>query len=449
MTITDGAAGTAEDLASPTPASAGSTAGGGYLRALGPGLVTGASDDDPSGIATYSQAGATFGFGMLWTALLTFPLMAGVQEICDRTALATGRSLGTLAVERFARVGRVVVGVLVVALIVANTLNIAADLVAIGAGMNLLHAGPTWTWALLSGGLVTLLVVSGSFDSIARVFKVLCLSLLSYLLVLVTVNVPWSKVALHTFVPDVRFDKDYIALLVAVLGTTISPYLFFWQNLHRLEDMRTEPEGGDRAVALKRRHFRAARRKQNTSRFDVFSGMAFSNVVMFAVIAATAVTLKGHNDIQSAAEAARALGPVAGGWASTLFALGFIGSGFLAVPVLAGSGAAGMAGLLRGPVGFSRSPRRAPVFYVLVVVGTLGGTVLSLLGVNPIRLLVFVAILNGVAAGPFLIVVMLVSSSRSIMGRYVNGLPARVIGWTATALMVAAAAALFATGGGL
>ena len=420
-----------------------------YLRAMGPGLVTGASDDDPSGIATYSQAGAQYGLVFLWTALLTLPLMTAVQEICDRTALATGSGLGELAVKRFHRAGRSVLAVLLVALVVANALNIAADLVAIGSGMALLHAGPTWIWALIAGALITTLLVLGSFARIALVFKILCAALLSYLVVAVLVTHQWGSVLAHTFIPHIEFNKAYLALLVAVLGTTISPYLFFWQSAHRLEEMRDEPEGGRRAQPLKRQGARRAKRKQSTSRLDVFGGMAFSNIVMFAIIVATAETLHAHNvtNVQSAAQAAAALKPFAGHFASAIFALGFIGSGLLAVPVLAGSGSVGMAGLMGKEWGFSRSVRNAPVFYGLVALGTVGGTALSLLHVNPIKLLIFVAVLNGVIAAPFLTVVMKVSSSKQIMGDYVNGKAAKVLGWTTAALMGVAAIALFATGG--
>jgi len=420
-----------------------------YLRAMGPGLVTGASDDDPSGIATYSQAGAQYGLAFLWTALLTLPLMAAVQEICDRTALATGSGLGELAVRRFHRAGRAILAVLLVALVVANALNIAADLVAIGSGMQLLHAGPTWVWALLAGGLITTLLVLGSFARISLVFKLLCAALLAYLVVAVLVTHQWASVLSHTLIPHLELNKAYLGLLVAVLGTTISPYLFFWQSAHRLEEMRDEPEGGARAVPLKRQSPTRARRKQRTSRLDVFAGMTFSNLVMFAIMVATAQTLNAHHktDIQSAAQAAEALRPFAGHFASGLFALGFIGSGLLAVPVLAGAGSVGLAGLLGKQWGFSRSVRKAPVFYGLVAVGTLGGTALSLLHVNPIKLLIFVAVINGVAAAPFLVVVMWVSGSRRLMGDYVNGRTAKILGWLTAALMAIAAIALFATGG--
>jgi NRAMP (natural resistance-associated macrophage protein)-like metal ion transporter len=420
-----------------------------YLRALGPGLVTGASDDDPSGIATYSQAGAQFGLSFLWTALLTLPLMAAVQEICDRTALATGTGLGELAAKRFSRAGRSFLAVLLVALLVANALNIAADLVAIGSGMDLLHLGPTWLWALLAGVFITTLLVLGSFARIALVFKLLCAALVAYLIVAVLVTNQWGTVLSHTLIPHIQFTKAYLALLVAVLGTTISPYLFFWQSAHRLEEMRDEPEGGAKAVPLKQQSPERARRKQRTSRLDVFVGMAFSNVVMFAIILVTAETLHAHGKttVQSAAQAASALEPFAGHFASVFFALGFIGSGLLAIPVLAASGSVGMAGLLGKQWGFSRSVRKAPAFYGLVALGTIGGTALSLLQVNPIKLLVFVAVLNGVIAAPFLVVVMFVSSNRKLMGEYVNGKAAKVLGWSTAMLMAVAAIALFATGG--
>ncbi len=425
----------------------------GYLRALGPGLVTGASDDDPSGIATYAQAGSSFGFGLLWTALITFPLMAGVQEICDRTALATGKGLGQLASERLSHWGRRIVIALVGLLIVANALNIAADLVAVGSGMRLLHAGPSALWAVVAGAAISTLLVTGSFELVARAFKLLCLALFSYIAMLFVVNVNWGSVAHSTFVPHLSVSSSYVALLVAVLGTTISPYLFFWQSMHRLEEMRDEPEGESRPQPLRKREAGSAAKKERRSRFDVLSGMAFSNVVMFAIIVTTAATIGKHgkHNIQSAADAASALQPIAGRFATILFALGFIGAGMLAIPVLAGAGSAGMTGLLGKASGFSRSPRKAPVFYGLVLLGTLGGTALSLLGVNPIRLLVVVAVINGVAAAPFLFIVMLISNDSKLMGKYVNGRIARVLGWGTTALMTLAALILFAFahGGGL
>ncbi len=418
-----------------------------YLTALGPGLVTGASDDDPSGIATYAQTGAQTGLSFAWTAAVTFPLMAAVQEICDRTALATGKGLGELATVRFSSRGRTVVGILMAALVAANALNIAADLVAVGAGMQLLHAGPQAVWALLAGAAVTGLVLAGKFPFIAKVFKVLSAALLSYLVVAVINHPALGTLARAVFVPHLSTSASDIGLLVAVLGTTISPYLFFWQSAHRLEELRDEPEGGDRAVPLDERRPAERRRKQRMSRADVFTGMGFSNLVMLAVIVSAASTLHTHGktNVSSAADAAQALRPIAGQYSEMLFALGFIGSGMLAIPVLAGSGSAGIAGLLGTSWGFSRAPRKAPVFYALVLVGTVGGTALSLLHVNPIQLLVISASINGVAAAPFLLLVMLISGDESVMGAQRNGRLATGLGWLTTVVMGVAAVAYFVT----
>jgi len=414
-------------------------------RTLGPGLVTGASDDDPSGIATYAQAGAKYGFGMLWTALITLPLMIAIQEICDRTALATGKTLGELARERFGTWARACIGVLIVALVAANALNIAADLVAIGSGMHLLHAGPAWLWALLAGAGITALILLGGFAKIQQVFKLLCLSLFAYIVVLFVAHVPWSTVGLNTIVPHVTWSKGYLTLLVAVLGTTISPYLFFWQTADRVEEMRAEDDGPG-AVPLSRRTTAGAKGKERTSRYDVFTGMFLSNLVMFAIITATGSTLglHGGQDITSAAQAAGALKPIAGSLASSLFALGFIGSGMLAVPVLAGSGSVGLAGLLGRPWGLSMSLRKAPFFYALIAAGTVGGAVLTLTSINPITLLVLSAVINGIAAAPFLIVVMIISHNRQLMGTSRNHILATVLGWSTVAMMTIAAFAMLA-----
>jgi NRAMP (natural resistance-associated macrophage protein)-like metal ion transporter len=411
-----------------------------YLTSLGPGLVTGASDDDPSGIATYSQAGARFGFAMLWTSLITLPLMAAVQEICDRTALATGKSLGALADVRFRR-GRKLVAVLTAALILANILNIAADVAAIGTGMQLLHAGSPTLWALVAGIALTALIAAGSFTLVSRVFKVMCLALLVYAVVLVAAGPSWGDVLAHTVVPHVSLTKEYMLLLVAVLGTTISPYLFFWESGHRVEELRAEPEGGDRAEPLSSPVRTAPERKLAESRFDVFSGMVFSNVVMFSIIVATGATIGKHGatNVDTAAQAAQALRPTAGHLAQALFAIGFVGSGMLAVPVLAGAGAVAMAGLLRKNWGYSRTPREAPFFYALVMIGTLGGTALTLTSVNPVTLLLFSALINGILAAPFLVLVMLIAQNPSVMGeKYRNGRAAQFLGWTTVVLMAAA-----------
>jgi NRAMP (natural resistance-associated macrophage protein)-like metal ion transporter len=419
---------------------------GRYLRAFGPGLITGASDDDPSGIATYSQAGARFGLSLIWSALLTFPLMAATQEICDRTALASGKGLGELARERFSRTGQVIIAALIAALLCANALNIAADLLAIGSGMELLGLGPPSVWAVIAGATIITLLIGGSFARISAVFKALALSLLAYIPVVFLADVSWGAVARNLIVPHPHASREYLLLLVAVLGTTISPYLFFWQSANRIEELRDEDLGGSRPVPLRQRSREEAKEKQRLSRVDVFSGMALSNLVMLAIMVACAATIgkNGPVQIQSAAEAAMGLQPAGGGMAKALFALGFIGTGMLAVPVLAGSGSAGLAGLIGKRWGFSRSVREAPVFYGLVVLGTAGGAAFSLVGVNPIRLLVIVGLVNALAAAPFLVIVMVIASDHSIMGEYKNGWLARVLGWVTVLVMTAGAIALLA-----
>jgi Mn2+/Fe2+ NRAMP family transporter len=292
-------------------------------------------------------------------------------------------------------------------------------------------------------------LVKGTFAHIALVFKTLAGALVVYLIVVVVVTHDWTRILFYAFVPHVELNKSYIALLVAMLGTTISPYLFFWQSANRLEEMRDDPEGGDEPTPLKKRSRARAAFKKRTSRLDVFSGMAFSNIVMFSIVAATAETLHVHHivNVQSAAQAASSLKPFAGKFSSIIFAFGFIGSGLLAVPVLAASGSVGLSGLLGKEWGFSRTIRKAPLFYALVGVGTIGGTALSLLNVNPIQLLVFVAVINGVIAAPLLVVVMMVANSRRLMGDHVNGRAANYLGWLTVVIMAVASIALFVTGG--
>lgn len=412
-----------------------------FLRVLGPGLVTGAADDDPSGIATYSQAGASYGNSMLWTVPLTLPLMMAVQEICDRMALASGDSLGALIRQKFSRGSRIAIGILLVALIGANCLNLAADLNAIGQGMNLLHAGPAFLWSGIAGIAIAVAVVAGSFEMIGRIFKWLCMVLLVYVGVLFVSDVDWADVWRGLTGSQFEFSPSYLGLVVAVLGTTISPYMFFWQSAQRIEELRAEKRGGDHASALEDRPAPEARRRLRNGRVDVFTGMVFSVMIMFAIIASSAATLgQHHKTVSSAAEAAQSLQPIAGSYAEILFALGFIGSGVLAVPVLAASGAAGMAGLLNKDWGLERSPRKAPLFYSLLGVGLIAGTVLAIISTDPIGLLVLSAIVNGIAAGPFLIVMMLISRDRKIMGKYRNGKLANTMGWTTTVVMCLAGA---------
>ena len=414
----------------------------GFLGILGPGLVTGVADDDPSGVATYSQAGAAFGVQLLWTAPLSLPLMYAVQEICDRTALATGDSLGTLVRRRFERTAQWVIGVLVVALIVANCLNVAADLAAIGSGMALLHLGPDHIWAAIAGAALTAALVWGSFEKLAKIFKWLCLVLLGYLGVLFVAHVPWREVGLGTLGLRMTWTWDSIGLIVAVLGTTISPYMFFWQSAHRIEEMRAESGTSDASKPLPERSPRKAGTKLFLSRIDVFVGMLVSTAAMFAIMVSTSSTIgrNGPVTISTAADAAKALEPIAGPLASLVFSIGFIATGVLAVPVLASSGSIALAGLLGKPWGFDRSPKRAPLFYALIGVGTLGGVAITYFSNNPIGMLVLSATINGIAAAPFLAVIMIISGNRKLLGDYANGPLATVAGWATTAIMFVAGA---------
>ena len=410
-----------------------------FLSVLGPGLVTGAADDDPSGVATYAQAGASYGNGLLWTVPATLPMMMAVQEICDRMALATGDSFGRLIRRRFGQGARTVIVVLVAALIVANVLNLSADLMAIGQGMRLLGAGPAGLWSAIAGVGITVALIGGSFDWIGRIFKWLCLALLVYVGVLFVTHVDWGSVLAGLIGAQFHWSPAYLGLVVAVLGTTISPYMFFWQTAQRIEELREEDLGGDRAPSLGERTPSGARRRLRTGRLDVFTGMVFSVLIMFAIIAATAATLGVHHKtVTSAAEAAKALEPIAGQYAGALFAVGFIGSGILAVPVLAASGAAGMAGLLEKPWGFDRSPRKALLFYLLLVAGMIIGTLFALFVGNPIQLLVLSAIVNGIAAGPFIVIMMLIARDRGIMGRYRNRWLSQTLGWITAIVMCVA-----------
>ena len=408
-----------------------------WWRSLGPGLITGVADDDPSGVATYAQAGAKFGNGMLWTVPVVLPMMVAVQEICDRTAMATGDSLGALIGRRFARTARWWIGALLIALLVANGLNIAADLAAIGEGAHLLHAGPGRLWAVLAGAGLTVAVVLGSFERIIRVFKWLCLTLVVYAVVLFTAHVSWLDVGRGLIGAQLHWSWQTVAMIVAILGTSVSPYMFFWQSGHRVEEMRS---GSPRSAALSGEPRSAARRLLRNARSDTTIGMLVSSAAMFAIIAATAATVgkSGPVELGSAADAAAALEPVAGRASAVIFAVGFIAAGLIAVPVLAASAALALAALLHRQWGFSRHLGEARLFYALVALGTIGGAVLASLSANVMGLLVLSAVVNGIAGAPFLICTMLIADDRSLMGEYRNKRLGRLVGWTVTVVMAVA-----------
>ena len=407
------------------------------FKVLGPGLITGASDDDPSGIGTYAQAGAQYGFATLWTTVAMLPMMTAVQYMCAKIGLVTGHGLAGVLREHYPRA----VYPAVVALVVANTLNAGADIGAIAAAINLLVPIPAIVFIVpVSLGIIGLQVFGG-YRLIERVFKWLALALLAYIAAALFAKPEIVKVLAGTLVPTIRLDPAYIGILVALLGTTISPYLFFWQASQEVEEQ----------ISIGRRHLR---QRQGASRFelkyalwDTIAGMVFSEVVAYFIILTTGATLfmAGKTDIASATDAAQALRPLAGDAATLLLAVGLIGSGVLAVPVLTGSAAYGVTEAFGWRSGLDRTLTGAPQFYVVIIAATLVGMALNFLGINPITALVLSAVLNGLVAAPLLVLVMLVSNSRAAMGERTNGRLLNVVGWATTVVMGVAAVGLIVT----
>lgn len=411
------------------------------LQVLGPGLITGASDDDPSGIATYSQAGAQFGFNAGWTLLASWPLMCAIQEISARIGRVTGRGLAANVQQHYPNA---VVGVLVTLLLVANTINIGADLGAMAAALKLVTGGPELVFVAGFAMFCIGTEVFVQYDRYVRVLKWLTLALLTYVAVAFVVKIPWGTVALRMVAPQIDWTPAYITVVVAILGTTISPYLFFWQAEEEVEEVK-EKEGAkplERAPQQARTEFRRIR-------LDTYIGMALSNLVALFIVLTTAATLhaRGVTDIQTSAQAAEALRPVAGPAVFVIFALGIIGTGLLAVPVLAGSAAYAVGETLGWHVGLTRKPRRAKAFYGVIAAATLVGALLNFSSLDPIKALFWSAVVNGVVAVPVMAMMMLLGSRRDVMGRFVLPMPLRVVGWLATAVMAVAAAAMFATMG--
>ena len=405
---------------------------------IGPGFVTGASDDDPSGIGTYAVAGATFGFATLWTALVTFPLMATVQFICAKIGMVTGQGLAGVLRKHYS------IWILypaILALVVANTINAGADIGAIAAAMNLLVSIPAPVFVIPMSLLILAIQIWGSYRRIAGFFKWLTLSLLAYVGSAFFARPDWAEVLRGTFAPALQFNARFLGILVAIFGTTISPYLFFWQASQEVEE---DIAKGKKTVAARRG---ATKRELKHANWDVNLGMFFSNLVMYFIILATAATLykSGKSHIQSATDAAVALEPFVGKFATTLFALGLVGAGMLAVPVLTGSSAYAMAETFRWRFGLDEKFHRAPGFYALITISTLIAMFLNFTRINPITALVWAAVLNGFLAPPLLVLVMIVSRNRNIMGKRINGPLVNVLGWSAAALMSVAAIALVIT----
>jgi NRAMP (natural resistance-associated macrophage protein)-like metal ion transporter len=410
------------------------------LPRLGPGLITGAADDDPSGIATYSQVGAHFGFGMLWTMLFSLPLMTAIQEICGRLGRITGVGIGENLRRHYPK--PLTYG-LVFLLCAANIFNVGADISAMGAATKLVFGGSLNAYAVLLGVLSLMLQVYVPYRKYVHYLKWLTLSLFAYVATAFIVHVPWLAALRGTIVPSLSRNSEYWMALVAVLGTTISPYLFFWQTSQEAEEIRINKS----EFPLKRRPSQALEQFRRIA-LDTRIGMAFSNLVAFFIMLTTAVTLhaSGHGaGIQTAADAAKALEPLAGSLAFGLFALGIIGTGMLAVPVLTGSAAYAVSETFRWRASLESKPSRAPKFYRLLAVATLIGIVLNFVGIDPIRALYWSAVINGVVSVPLMVILMLMSANRAVIGKFVLPTYLRIVGWIATAIMFLASAGFLAT----
>jgi NRAMP (natural resistance-associated macrophage protein)-like metal ion transporter len=411
-----------------------------FLKVLGPGLITGASDDDPSGIATYTVAGASLGYATLWVAPVSFVLMAGVQYVCAKVGMVSGQGLAGVLRKHYPRP---LLYAAVVALFGANTVNVGADIGAIAAAVNLLVPIPI-AWMIVPVALIILgIQVFGSYRLIASVFKWLTLALLAYIASSLFARPDWGEVLRATFIPTLSFDPTFLSTLVALLGTTISPYLFFWQSSQEVEE----------EVQMGRVHLWQRRGASDTelkyAATDVTVGMVFSNVVMYFLILATAATLHvaGQTQINSAADAAEALRPLAGDASGILLALGLIGAGFLAVPVLSGSAAYAMSEAFGWRYGLDHHPGRAKEFYGVIVAATVIGLAIDFIGINPIDALFWTAVINGFVAPPLLVLIMLVANNRKIMGDRTNGGWLNILGWAATIAMFAAAIGMLLTMG--
>ena len=406
-----------------------------FFANLGPGLVTGAADDDPSGISTYSTAGASFGFGLLWTAAFSLPLMASVQLMCARIGLVSGRGLASVLRNYYSRR---VLWFACLLLLIANTVNIAADLGGMAAAAELITGVPSLIFLPLFAGIILLLLVFSSYRALVRIFKWLTLALFAYVITAFLVHPDWTKVTQATFWPHVSFSSDYLMNFLGILGTTISPYLFFWQAAEEVEE---EKKTGKLTVGQRKGATRAELRTVFT---DTVIGMSFSNLIMYFVILTTGATLyvAGQREIQTAQQAAEALRPLAGNAAYLLFSVGLIGTGFLGVPVLAGSAAYAVAEAGAWRCGMNERPRLAKKFYGVIAVAMFTGMALDYVGLNAIKMLFWSAVLNGVLAPPLIVIILLVCNNQRVMGQHVNGKLMNVLGMIAAIVMSGAALAM-------
>jgi NRAMP (natural resistance-associated macrophage protein)-like metal ion transporter len=402
---------------------------GNFLKTLGPGLITGASDDDPSGIGTYSQAGAQLGFGIGWTMLITFPLMAAIQEISARIGRTTGHGISGNLCRHYPNW---LLFSIVVLLFLANAINIGADLSAMGDAVKLLAGGWTAAYVMLFGAACVVATVFMDYTRYVMVLKWMTLVLFTYVVTLFAAHIPWGQALTGILVPHIIWSATFLTTLVAIFGTTISPYLFFWQASQEAEDQRVD----HRAKPLIEAPEQAPRALQRI-RADTLVGMAFSNLIALSIILTTAATLHtaGVTNVQTSAQAAEALRPIAGEFAFALFALGIMGTGLLAIPVLAGSAAYAVGEACKWPTGLSRKPKAAMAFYSTLTAATLLGMGITLTPLDPIEALYWSAVINGVVAIPIMSVMMMMSSEQKIMGKFVVGGWLRWLGWSATAAM--------------
>ncbi len=409
-----------------------------FFGRLGPGLITGAADDDPSGISTYSVAGALFGYGALWTALFSFPLMASVQLMCARLGMVTGRGLAGVVRRRYPR--PVLWGTCIL-LVIANVINIGADLGGMAEATEMVTGIDSRLWTPVYAGLIVSFLFFSSYDQMARIFKWMTLILFSYVAAALLANPHWPTVLRATLVPHIQWSADYLATFVGILGTTISPYLFFWQAAQEVEEERRM---GRRTVGSRKG---ATDDELRHSRTDVVTGMFFSNLIMYFIILTTSITLHDHGllAITSAKEAAEALRPFAGDRAYWLFTLGLIGTGMLGVPVLAGSCAYAIAeaGAWRGTL--SDRPAYARKFYAVIAAALVLGLALDFLGLDAVRMLFWAAVLNGILAPPLIVVVTLLASDEKVMGSRVSPPLLRWLGWLTAAVMTAATVGMLVT----
>ncbi|HXC54988.1 MAG TPA: divalent metal cation transporter [Rhizomicrobium sp.] len=406
---------------------------------LGPGLVTGAADDDPSGIATYSQAGAQAGFGLLWTLVLTFPLMAAIQLVSAHIGRVTGRGL---AYNMIKVMPRWLVAVLVALLFVANTINLGADVAAMGEAASLLAGGWAHLFTILFAAVSVVLQMFAPYRRYSRFLIVLTFSLFAYVAVVFLVKLDWSQVGLALVGVGITLSPAAATIIVAIFGTTISPYLFFWQAAQEVEEV--DQDDAQHALKDSPEQAPGAFRRM---RIDTLAGMAASNLIALAIMIATAATLHaaGKTDIATAADAARALAPAAGRFAFALFSLGIIGTGLLAIPVLAGSSAYAVAELQGWTEGLDNKPWQAVGFYSVIVLAVALGVVMDWVGLDPIKALFWSAVVNGVIAVPMMFAMMYVVGSRKLMGEFTAGWLLKSLGWISTAVMLAAAIAMFVT----